>query len=168
MVRGNTVMLGYLKEPKATAGRSAAAGCAAATSRSSTPTAMSKSRTAPRNHHLGRREHFDVEVEIALYRHPAVLLAAVVARPDQKWGETPCAFVQLRPGADASADEIIAFCREQLAHFKAPKSVVFGALPTTATGKIQNSSYASAHARFRARPARARSRAAPRAASPTR
>ena len=78
-----------------------------------------------------------VEVEIALYKHPAVQLAAVVARPDQKWGETPCAFVQLKPGADASADEIIAFCREQLAHFQAPKSVVFGALPTTATGKIQ-------------------------------
>ena len=58
-------------------------------------------------------------------------------RPDQKWGETPCAFVQLKPGTDASADEIIAFCRQQLAHFKAPKSVVFGALPTTATGKIQ-------------------------------
>jgi len=76
-------------------------------------------------------------VEIALYRHPAVQLAAVVARPDEKWGETPCAFVQLKPGVDASADEIIAFCREQLAHYKAPKSVVFGPLPTTATGKIQ-------------------------------
>src|SRR5258707_744700 len=78
-----------------------------------------------------------VEVEIALYGHPAVQLAAVVARPDEKWGETPCAFVQLKPGTDASADEIIAFCRDQLAHFKAPKSVVFGPLPTTATGKIQ-------------------------------
>jgi fatty-acyl-CoA synthase len=78
-----------------------------------------------------------VEVEIALYKHPAVQLAAVVARPDEKWGETPCAFVQLKPGASATAEEIIAFCREQLAHFKAPKSVVFGPVPTTATGKIQ-------------------------------
>ena len=78
-----------------------------------------------------------VEVEIALYKHPAVQLAAVVARPDQKWGETPCAFVQLKPGGNATAEEIIAFCRDQLAHFKAPKSVVFGPLPTTATGKIQ-------------------------------
>jgi fatty-acyl-CoA synthase len=78
-----------------------------------------------------------VEVEIALYRHPAVQLAAVVARPDEKWGETPCAFVQLKPGAETSADEIIAFCRDQLARFKVPKSVVFGPLPTTATGKIQ-------------------------------
>jgi fatty-acyl-CoA synthase len=78
-----------------------------------------------------------VEVEIALYKHPAVQLAAVVARPDSKWGETPCAFVQLKPGAQATADEIIAFCRDRLAHFKAPKSVVFGPLPTTATGKVQ-------------------------------
>jgi fatty-acyl-CoA synthase len=60
-----------------------------------------------------------------------------VARPDEKWGETPCAFVQLKPGATATAEEIIAFCREQLAHYKAPKTVVFGPVPTTATGKIQ-------------------------------
>jgi fatty-acyl-CoA synthase len=60
-----------------------------------------------------------------------------VARPDQKWGETPCAFVQLKPGAAATADEIIAFCRDRLAHYKAPKTVVFGPVPTTATGKIQ-------------------------------
>jgi 3-(methylthio)propionyl---CoA ligase len=66
-----------------------------------------------------------------------VQLAAVVARPDEKWGETPCAFVQLKPGATATAEEVIAFCRNELAHFKAPKSVVFGPLPTTATGKIQ-------------------------------
>jgi fatty-acyl-CoA synthase len=61
----------------------------------------------------------------------------VVARPDDKWGETPCAFVQLKPGMSATADEIIAFCRESLARYKVPKSVVFGPLPTTATGKIQ-------------------------------
>ena len=67
----------------------------------------------------------------------AVQLAAVVAKPDQKWGESPCAFVQLRAGASATEAEIIAFCRERLAHYKAPKSVVFGPLPTTATGKIQ-------------------------------
>jgi len=60
-----------------------------------------------------------------------------VAKPDEKWGEAPCAFVQLKPGTDASAEEIIGFCRDQLAHYKAPKSVVFGPLPTTATGKIQ-------------------------------
>jgi fatty-acyl-CoA synthase len=66
-----------------------------------------------------------------------VQLAAVVARPDEKWGETPCAFVQLKAGAQANEAEIIAFCRDQIAHYKAPKRVVFGLLPTTATGKIQ-------------------------------
>jgi fatty-acyl-CoA synthase len=78
-----------------------------------------------------------IEVENQLYRHPAVAAAAVVARPDEKWGETPCAFVELKPGAEASEAELIAFCRDNMAHFKAPKSVVFGALPKTSTGKIQ-------------------------------
>jgi fatty-acyl-CoA synthase len=78
-----------------------------------------------------------VEVEAVLYRHPQVQAAAVVARPHPKWGEVPCAFVELRPGAEITADELIAFCREHLAGFKTPKSVVFGALPKTATGKIQ-------------------------------
>jgi 3-(methylthio)propionyl---CoA ligase len=79
-----------------------------------------------------------VEVEEILYRHPAVMEAAVVARPDEKWGETPCAFVALKPDADAvSEDEIIRWCRERLAHFKAPRHVVFGPLPKTSTGKVQ-------------------------------
>ena len=78
-----------------------------------------------------------IEVEGALYRHPAVLEAAVVARPDDKWGETPCAFVTLKSGMDASAADLMAFCRERLAHFKAPKTVVFGTLPKTSTGKVQ-------------------------------
>jgi fatty-acyl-CoA synthase len=78
-----------------------------------------------------------IEIEDALYRHPAVLEAAVVAKPDERWGETPCAFVCLKEGAAADADELIAFCRSRLAAFKVPKQVVFGALPKTATGKIQ-------------------------------
>ena len=78
-----------------------------------------------------------IEVEGVLYRHPAVLEAAVVARPDPIWGETPCAFVTLRPGAVANEAEIIAFCREHLARFKVPKTVVFGELPKTSTGKMQ-------------------------------
>ena len=78
-----------------------------------------------------------LEVEDVLYRHPAVLAAAVVAQPDPKWGETPCAFVELKPGAAATEDEIIAHCREHLARFKAPKRVIFGELPKTSTGKIQ-------------------------------
>ena len=72
-----------------------------------------------------------------LYRHPKVLEAAVVARPDEKWGETPCAFVTLKEGATATQEEIIAFCRENMAHFKAPKTVLFEVLPKTSTGKIQ-------------------------------
>ncbi|MFQ5937651.1 MAG: acyl-CoA synthetase, partial [Acidiferrobacterales bacterium] len=79
-----------------------------------------------------------IEVEDALYRHPAVLEAAVVARPDDKWGETPCAFVNLKDSAnETTAKDIIAFCRDHLAHYKTPKTVVFGPLPKTSTGKIQ-------------------------------
>ena len=78
-----------------------------------------------------------IEVEDVLYRHPAVLQAAVVARPDEKWGETPCAFVEVRAGETVTEAELIDFCRDAMAHFKAPKSVVFGSLPKTSTGKIQ-------------------------------
>jgi fatty-acyl-CoA synthase len=78
-----------------------------------------------------------VEVEGVLYRHPAVAAAAVVAKPDEKWGEVPCAFVELRAGAQTSEAELIEFCRERMAGFKRPKRVVFGELPKTATGKIQ-------------------------------
>jgi fatty-acyl-CoA synthase len=78
-----------------------------------------------------------IEVEDVLYRHPAVLEAAVVARPDATWGETPCAFVTLREGAAADEAGLIAFCREHLARFKVPKTVVFGPLPKTSTGKMQ-------------------------------
>jgi fatty-acyl-CoA synthase len=78
-----------------------------------------------------------VEVEDALYKHPAVLFAAVVAKPDKKWGEVPCAFVELKDGAKADEAEILAFCRKQLPGFKSPKAVVFGPLPKTSTGKIQ-------------------------------
>ena len=79
-----------------------------------------------------------VEVEQVLYRHPVTMEAAVVARPDEKWGETPCAFIEPKPGAALpSAEEVIAFCRQHMAHFKAPRTVVFGPLPKTSTGKIQ-------------------------------
>ena len=78
-----------------------------------------------------------IEIEGVLYRHPSVLEAAVVARPDEKWGETPCAFVTLKLGLDVDEDEIINFCRDNMAHYKSPKTVVFGDLPKTSTGKIQ-------------------------------
>ncbi len=78
-----------------------------------------------------------VEVEDALYHHPAVMSAAVVAEPDEKWGEVPCAFVEVKPDHDVSQEDLIAFCREHLARFKVPKRIVFGTLPKTSTGKIQ-------------------------------
>jgi fatty-acyl-CoA synthase len=76
-------------------------------------------------------------VEDVLYRHPDVLAAAVVAKPDGRWGETPCTFVELKAGANTSAKDIIAHCKKHLAGFKVPRTVVFGELPKTATGKIQ-------------------------------
>ena len=78
-----------------------------------------------------------IEVEDALFKHPAVQAAAVVAKPDEKWGETPCAFVELKPGKTATADELIAWCRTHLASFKCPRHIVFTELPKTSTGKIQ-------------------------------
>ncbi len=78
-----------------------------------------------------------VGVEIGLYKHPATHLAAVVSRADPKWGETPCAFVQLRPGMEATEADYIQWCRDRIAHDKVPRKVVFGPIPTTATGKIQ-------------------------------
>jgi fatty-acyl-CoA synthase len=78
-----------------------------------------------------------IEVEDALYKHPAIQAAAVVARPDEKWGETPCAFVELKPGKTATEAEIVAWCRQHLAAFKCPKTVIFTEVPKTSTGKIQ-------------------------------
>jgi 3-(methylthio)propionyl---CoA ligase len=77
------------------------------------------------------------EVEDVLHGHPAVMLAAVVAQPDPKWGETPCAFIELKEGASCTEAEIVEFCRTRMARFKVPKAVIFGALPKTSTGKIQ-------------------------------
>ena len=78
-----------------------------------------------------------IEVEDALYKHPAVSAVAVVAKPDDKWGETPCAFVELKPGTDATAEELIAWCRKNLAAYKCPRYVVFAEIPKTSTGKLQ-------------------------------
>ncbi len=138
MVRGNTVMLGYLKEPKATAAAFSGGWMHTGDLAVEHPDGYIEIKDRAKDIIISGGENISsVEVEIVLYKHPAVQLAAVVAKPDEKWGETPCAFVQLKPGANASSDEIIGFCRDQLAHFKTPKSVVFGPLPTTATGKIQ-------------------------------
>jgi fatty-acyl-CoA synthase len=137
-MRGNVVMKGYLKNPKAT--KAAFKGGWFCTGDLGVRHQDGYIELKDRSKDIiisGGENISTIEIESALYRHPAVLEAAVVARPDEKWGETPCAFVTLRDGAAASADDIIAFCRGNLAHFKVPRTVVFGALPKTSTGKIQ-------------------------------
>jgi fatty-acyl-CoA synthase len=138
LIRGNTVMLGYLKEEKATAETFRGGWMHTGDLAVEHPDGYIEIKDRAKDIIISGGENISsVEVEIALYKHPAVQLAAVVARPDEKWGESPCAFVQLRPGAAATAEELIAFCREKIARFKLPKTVVFGPLPVTATGKIQ-------------------------------
>ena len=138
LMRGNTVMLGYLKDAQATA--EAFAGGWLHTGDLAVWDSTSYIDIKDRGKDIiisGGENISSVEVEIALYKHPATQLAAVVARPDEKWGETPCAFIQLKPGAQATEAEYIEWCRKNLARFKVPKKVVFGTLPVTATGKIQ-------------------------------
>jgi len=138
LVRGNTVMLGYLKDPKATAEAFAGGWMHTGDLAVCHPSNYVEIKDRRKDIIISGGENISsVEVEIALYKHPATQLAAVVARPDDKWGETPCAFVQLKPGASVSEAEMISHCRTNLAKFKIPKRVVFGELPTTATGKIQ-------------------------------
>jgi len=138
LVKGNTVMLGYLKDRKATAEAFAGGWMHTGDLAVCHPNGYVEIKDRKKDIIISGGENISsVEVEIALYRHPAVALAAVVARPDEKWGETPCAFVQLKPDLTASEEELIQFCRDTLAHYKVPKKIVFGPLPTTATGKIQ-------------------------------
>ncbi len=137
-MRGNVVMKGYLKNEAAT--REAFAGGWFHTGDLGVMHEDGYIELKDRSKDIiisGGENISTIEVEGVLYRHPAVLEAAVVARPDERWGETPCAFVTLKPEARATAEELIAFCRGQLAGFKVPKSVVFGPLPKTSTGKIQ-------------------------------
>ena len=138
MIRGNTVMKGYLKNTQAT--DSAFSGGWFHTGDLAVRHPDSYIEVKDRSKDIiisGGENISSLEVEETLYRHPAVLEAAVVARSDEKWGEAPCAFVTLHESATATADDIITFCREQLAHYKSPKTVVFGPLPKTSTGKIQ-------------------------------
>jgi fatty-acyl-CoA synthase len=138
MFRGNITMKGYLKNPKATAEALAGGWFHSGDLAVLQPDGYIKIKDRAKDIIISGGENISsIEVEDVLYRHPAVLAAAVVAKPDPKWGETPCAFVELKPGATATEAEIIAHCRASLAHFKAPKAVVFGPLPKTSTGKIQ-------------------------------
>jgi fatty-acyl-CoA synthase len=137
-MRGNVVMKGYLKNPKATDEAFKGGWFHTGDLAVWHPDGYVEIKDRSKDIIISGGENIStIEVEGVLYRHPAVLEAAVVARPDEKWGEIPCAFVTLKPGAQASEAEIVAFCRERLAHFKAPKKIVFGALPKTSTGKIQ-------------------------------
>ncbi len=137
-LRGNIVMKGYLKNPATT--RAALKGGWFHTGDLGVwhPDGYIELKDRSKDIIISGGENISsIEVEGALYRHPAVAAAAVVAKPDEKWGETPCAFLELKPGARATPEEIIAFCRDNLARFKAPRHVVFGPLPKTSTGKIQ-------------------------------
>jgi len=139
MVRGNTVMKGYLKNPSAT--EAAFRGGWFHTGDLAVRHADGYVEIKDRSKDIiisGGENISSLEVEEVLYRHPKVLEAAVVARPDDKWGETPCAFITPRPTADElTAAEIISWCRDNMARFKIPRTVVFGPLPKTSTGKIQ-------------------------------
>ena len=138
MFRGNITMKGYLKNPAATeeafAGGWFHSGDLAVMQADGYAKIMDRAKDIIIS---GGENISSLEVEDALYRHPAVLVVAVVATPDEKWGEVPCAFVELKPGAEATEAELIAHCREHLARFKAPRKVVFGVVPKTPTGKIQ-------------------------------
>jgi fatty-acyl-CoA synthase len=137
-MRGNIVMKGYLKNPRATEEAFAGGWFHTGDLGVAHPDGYIEIKDRSKDIIISGGENIStIEVEDALYRHPAVLEAAVVARPDQQWGETPCAFVTLKDGASASEADIIAFCRDRLAHFKAPRHVIFGPLPKTSTGKIQ-------------------------------
>ena len=137
-MRGNIVMKGYLKNPDCDRGSLRRRLVPYRRSRGRPPRRLCRDQgPLEGHHHLGRREHLDDRGRGRAVPPSGGLEAAVVARPDPQWGETPCAFVTLKDGATADAADIIAFCREHLAHFKAPRHVVFGPLPKTSTGKIQ-------------------------------
>jgi 3-(methylthio)propionyl---CoA ligase len=138
VIRGNAVMKGYLKNPDATAASFAGGWFHSGDIAIQHPDGYLQITDRAKDMIISGGENVSsVEVEGALMHHPAVMLCAVVAKPDDKWGEVPCAFVELKEGATASEEEIIAFARARLAGFKTPKKVVFQVLPKTSTGKIQ-------------------------------
>ena len=138
MFRGNITMKGYLKNKKATDAAFKGGWFHSGDLAVMQPDGYVKIRDRSKDIIISGGENISsLEVEDVLYRHPAVLAAAVVAKPDEKWGETPCAFVELKPGATTTERELMEFCRTHLAKFKAPRAIVFGELPKTSTGKIQ-------------------------------
>ncbi len=138
MFRGNIAMKGYLKNPKATQEAFAGGWFHSGDLAVQYPDGYIKIKDRSKDIIISGGENISsIEVEDVLYRHPAVLAAAVVAKPDARWGETPCAFVELKAGAQVTVQDIVAHCKQHLAGFKVPRAVVFGELPKTSTGKIQ-------------------------------
>ncbi|MEN5181091.1 acyl-CoA synthetase [Comamonas testosteroni] len=138
MLRGNIAMKGYLKNPTATDEAFRGGWFHTGDLAVQYPDGYIKIKDRSKDIIISGGENISsIEVEDVLYRHPAVLAAAVVAKPDAKWGETPCAFVEIKPGAAVTAEDIVAHCKKHLAGFKVPRAVVFGDLPKTSTGKIQ-------------------------------
>jgi fatty-acyl-CoA synthase len=138
MFKGNITMKGYLKNPKATQEAFADGWFHSGDLAVQYPDGYFKIKDRSKDIIISGGENISsIEVEDVLYRHPAVLAAAVVAKPDARWGETPCAFVELKADAQVSAEQIVAHCKQHLAGFKVPRAVVFGELPKTSTGKIQ-------------------------------
>ena len=138
MFRGNVVMKGYLKNKSATAKEFAGGWFHSGDLGVIYPDGYIQLKDRSKDIIISGGENISsIEVEDALYKHPAVSAVAVVAKPDDKWGETPCAFVEFKPGASATADELIAWCRSQLAAYKCPRHIVFMEIPKTSTGKIQ-------------------------------
>ena len=138
MFRGNVVMKGYLKNKSATEKEFAGGWFHSGDLGVIHPDGYIQLKDRSKDIIISGGENISsIEVEDALYKHPAVGAVAVVAKPDDKWGETPCAFVEFKPGASASAEELIAWCRSQLAAYKCPRHIVFTEIPKTSTGKIQ-------------------------------
>ncbi len=138
VMRGNNVMRGYLKDPEATAAAFAGGWFHSGDIGVMHPDGYIELKDRKKDIIISGGENISsIEVENALYQHPGVLEAAVIGQPDEKWGEVPVAFVDRKPGAELGEAELIEFCRQRIAHFKAPKRVVFGPLPKTATGKIK-------------------------------
>jgi len=138
MFQGNIAMKGYLKNEKATQEAFANGWFHSGDLAVMFPDGYIKIKDRSKDIIISGGENISsIEVEDVLYRHPAVLAAAVVAKPDPKWGETPCAFIELKAGANPTPQEIVEHCKKHLAGFKIPRAVVFGEIPKTATGKIQ-------------------------------
>ncbi|MDB5371366.1 MAG: AMP-binding enzyme family protein, partial [Belnapia sp.] len=138
MMRGNVVMKGYFKDSAATEAAFAGGWFHTGDLAVKYPDGYVQLRDRSKDIIISGGENISsIEVEDALYKHPAVALAAVVAKPDAKWGEVPCAFVELKPGETATEAELIGFVRQHLAGYKAPKQVIFTEVPRTSTGKIQ-------------------------------